>query len=165
MYCTEAEVDGETVDSAATDDVDVVDVAEGARDCSVELEEAVDVGSKEEAVDDVTFSLGPAVNEETSVDVVEVDVGEAELVDGREEEATEVDVTSSREVVVTAVEVGVTDDCEEDEDDGAEDVVDVDDAAEDVLPESPSSKPLRSSSKAGARFPYPPDPLRARCLR
>lgn len=87
--------------------------------------------SKEEAVDDVTFSLGPAVNEETSVDVVEVDVGEAELVDGREEEATEVDVTSSREVVVTAVEVGVTDDCEEDEDDGAEDVVDVDDAAED----------------------------------
>lgn len=63
--------------------------------------------------------------------MVEVDVGEAELVDGREEEATEVDVTSSREVVVTAVEVGVTDDCEEDEDDGAEDVVDVDDAAED----------------------------------
>lgn len=40
---TYAEVDGETVDSAATDDVDVVDVAEGARDCSVELEEAVDV--------------------------------------------------------------------------------------------------------------------------
>lgn len=71
------------------------------------------------------------MDEETSVDVVEVDVGEAELVDGREEEATEVDVTSSREVVVTAVEVGVTDDCEEDEDDGAEDVVDVDDAAED----------------------------------
>lgn len=63
--------------------------------------------------------------------MVEVDVGEAELVDGREDEATEVDVTSSREVVVTAVEVGVTDDCEEDEDDGAEDVVDVDDAAED----------------------------------
>lgn len=162
MYCTEAEVDRGTVESAATDDV--VDVTEGERECSVELEEVVDVESEEETSDDVAFTLGSAVDEETSVDVVEVDVGEAELVDGREE-ATEVVVAPSREVVVTAVDEWATDDCEEDEDAAADDVVGVDEAAEDVLPDSPSNKPLRSSSRAGARFPYPPDPLRARCLR
>lgn len=70
------------------------------------------------------------MDEETSVDVVEVDVGEAELVDGREE-ATEVVVAPSREVVVTAVDEWATDDCEEDEGAAADDVVGVDEAAED----------------------------------
>lgn len=68
-------------------------------------------------------------------------------------------------MVVAAAEVEATDECTEDEDAPAEDVVDVDEAAWDVLPESPMSKPVRSSSKAGARFPYPPEPLRAECLR
>lgn len=40
---TYAEVDRGTVESAATDDV--VDVTEGERECSVELEEVVDVAS------------------------------------------------------------------------------------------------------------------------
>lgn len=48
--------------------------------------------SEEETVDD-SFTLGPAVDEEAAVVVVEVDVEGVELVDGREE-ATEVDVSS-----------------------------------------------------------------------
>lgn len=72
---------------------DVVDAIEGLSDCTVELEEeVVDVELEEETVDD-SFTLGPAVDEETAVVVVEVDVEEVELVDGREE-AAEVDVSS-----------------------------------------------------------------------
>lgn len=71
----------------------MVDATEGPSDCTVELEEGVvDVEPEEETVDD-SFTLGPAVDEETAVFVVEVDVEGVELVDGKEE-ATEVDVSS-----------------------------------------------------------------------